>query len=90
MGTCGDRGVNGIALCYGAYWTTKLQSPIRVSKFTYNLETCDMDNRVDIVYVIQRLNYILENRVGIADALNEFRDELLHNLTVSSTTNEEQ
>jgi hypothetical protein len=49
-----------------------------------------MDNRVDIVYVIQRLNYILENRVGIADALNEFRDELLHNLAVNSTTNEEQ
>jgi hypothetical protein len=49
-----------------------------------------MDRRVDIVYVIQRLNHILENRVGIADALNEFRDELLHNLTVDSTTNEEQ
>lgn len=43
MGTCGDRGVNGTVLCYGAYWTTKLQSPTRVSKFTYNLETCDME-----------------------------------------------
>ena len=49
-----------------------------------------MDNRVDIIYVIQRLNHILENRVGMADALDEFRAELLHNLTVHSTTNEEQ
>ncbi len=49
-----------------------------------------MDNRVDIIYVIQRLNHILENRVGMADALDEFREELLHNLTVHSTTNEEQ
>jgi|14_taG_2_1085336.scaffolds.fasta_scaffold00373_3 hypothetical protein len=49
-----------------------------------------MDSRVDIVYVIQRLNRILENRVGMADALDEFRDELLHNLTVHPTTNEEQ
>ena len=43
MGTCGDHGVNGTALCYGVFSTTKLQSLIQVSKFTYDLETCDME-----------------------------------------------
>ena len=56
MGTCGDHGVNGTVLCYGAYWTTKLQSLLQVSKFTYNLETCDMEYAFAVAIIEKVVN----------------------------------